>query len=167
MVPAFDQPARKEARSYLENARSLTFLKDQPPKVLPARFARTPGDFLVELQEAIFKSRSEQCLSREELHSLYGSVRRGSIARKHLSQSEGQGTVLAHVGSVCDLGGVLCDSCILWIRLSEPKQNDPRINTKHTKHRREQTIGYGPATGSVATNPTLRFVIWLYAFPTI
>src|SRR5215470_16651511 len=50
--------ARKEARSYLKNTRSLTFLKEQPPKVLPTRFARTAGDFLLELQEAIFKSRS-------------------------------------------------------------------------------------------------------------
>ncbi len=81
--------ARTEAKAYLENSKSLTFLdgQSQPlsPEIFPARFARARGDFLLELQQTIFQSRSGDCLSREELKELYEAARQGPFARKHLA----------------------------------------------------------------------------------
>src|SRR5262249_24956474 len=83
------QAARVEAKAYLQNADSLTFLhgSNAPaiPEVLPARFATNLNDFLRELQQAIFRSRRGDCLSREELKSLYAQDREGPVTRKHLS----------------------------------------------------------------------------------
>src|SRR6266540_3700844 len=71
--------ARTEAKAYLENSKSLTFLdgQSQPlsPEIFPARFARARGDFLLELQQTIFQLRSGDCLSREELKELYEEAR--------------------------------------------------------------------------------------------
>src|SRR6266699_2558293 len=62
--------ARVEAKAYLEHSKSLAFMSGQnetaPPEVFPAKFARTPVDFLLELQETIFQSRPGECLNREE-----------------------------------------------------------------------------------------------------
>jgi len=89
--PAVDKrilAARVEAKAYLENSGSLSFmngLSGPPPEVFPAKFARTPGDFLLELQETIFRSRAGNCLSQEELDSLYESSHQRAIPRKHLA----------------------------------------------------------------------------------
>ncbi|MFN2532609.1 MAG: RNA polymerase sigma factor, partial [Pyrinomonadaceae bacterium] len=85
--------ARVEAKTYLENANSLAFLQqpNEPaiPNVFPVRFATAAGDFLLELQQTIFRSRQGECLSREELKHLYETDRPSPIARK----------LLAHVAS--------------------------------------------------------------------
>jgi RNA polymerase sigma factor (sigma-70 family) len=81
--------ARVEAKAYLEDSKSLTFLNgpSEPsiPEVFPAKFARTPGDFLLELQETIFQTRPGECLSRQGLKDLYESDRGEPISRKHLA----------------------------------------------------------------------------------
>ncbi len=71
-----------EAKAFLENSKSLAFINElsEPaiPEVFPARLARTPGDFLRELQETIFQSQSGECLDRELLERLYDSNRQAS-----------------------------------------------------------------------------------------
>jgi DNA-directed RNA polymerase specialized sigma24 family protein len=81
--------ARTEAKAYLENSKSLTFMSGSQasvtPEVFPARFARAAGDFLLELQQTIFDSRQGECLDLEELSDLYASGRQGPLSRKHLT----------------------------------------------------------------------------------
>ena len=81
--------ARIEAKAYLENSGSLAIIdgSTEPvsPKVFPARFARTAGDFLLELQQTVFDSRQGDCLDREGLKHLYEAGHQGPIARKHLA----------------------------------------------------------------------------------
>src|SRR5258705_1601572 len=79
--------ARTEAKAYLENSRSPTFINGPSgiPEIFSARFARSTGDFLIELQQTIFKSHEGQCLSRERLDELYEPGDQTPIARKHLS----------------------------------------------------------------------------------
>ncbi len=81
--------ARTEAKAYLENSRSLAFISGPggpaTPEVFPTRFARAPGDFLLELQQTIFDSPQGECLSREQLKHLYVPAHQAPIARKHLA----------------------------------------------------------------------------------
>jgi RNA polymerase sigma factor (sigma-70 family) len=77
--------ARVEAKAYLENSGSLSFINKETPEVFPAKFARTPTDFLLELQETIFRSRPGECLDRKELQDLYASHREGPVARKYIA----------------------------------------------------------------------------------
>jgi len=85
--------ARTEAKAYLENSKSLAFINrainrtGEPglPDVIPTRFARTAGDFLLELQQTIFDSRQGECLSHEQLKLLYEPNDQTSIARKYLA----------------------------------------------------------------------------------
>src|ERR1051325_5325019 len=77
--------ARVEAKAYLENSGSLSFINKETPEVFPGKFARTPTDFLIELQETIFQSRPGECLDREGLKDLYASHREGPVARKYIA----------------------------------------------------------------------------------
>lgn len=99
--------ARIEAKAFLENSKSLAFINGptQPaiPEVFPARFARTPGDFLLELQETIFKSRSGECLNREQLKNLYDANHQAPIARKHLAHIVSCPTCLDTVNALLGL----------------------------------------------------------------
>ena len=99
--------ARVEAKAFLENSQSLAFI-DGPshsatPEVFPARFARAPGDFLLELQETIFQSRPGECLDREQLKHLYDANRQAPIARKHLAHIVGCPTCLDAVNALLGL----------------------------------------------------------------
>ena len=81
--------ARVEAKAFLDNSNSLAFMNgpSEPvtPEVFPARFARTPGDLLLELQETIFHSRPGECLDLEQLKHLYDAGHQAPIARKHVA----------------------------------------------------------------------------------
>lgn len=81
--------ARSEAKAYLATSNSLSFINKEQvasaPEVFPAKFARTLGDFLLELRETIFQARPGVCLSSAELKDLYQSKREAPIARKHVA----------------------------------------------------------------------------------
>jgi RNA polymerase sigma factor (sigma-70 family) len=68
--------ARAEARQYLKNPQSLRFLRDSREGRKRARtgFARKTDEFLLELRETIFGSRTGECLSVESLERLYGET---------------------------------------------------------------------------------------------
>jgi DNA-directed RNA polymerase specialized sigma24 family protein len=99
--------ARVEAKAFLENSQSLAFINgpSQPatPEVFPVRFARTLGDFLFELQETIFQSRSGECLDREQLKHLYDADRPAPIARRHLAHIVSCPTCLNRVNALLGL----------------------------------------------------------------
>jgi RNA polymerase sigma factor (sigma-70 family) len=79
--------ARMEAKAYLANPGSLKFINTQTlvPEILPARFTRNTGDFLIELQQRIFDSVEGECLNRAQLEGLYLPGAQTPIARKHLA----------------------------------------------------------------------------------
>lgn len=99
--------ARVEAKAYLENAKSLTFINEPGerviPEVFPARFARTPGDFLLELQQTIFGSRQGECLSREQIEALYNAGHQAPIQRKRLAHIVSCPTCLDSVNNLLGL----------------------------------------------------------------
>src|SRR6266545_4171156 len=99
--------ARTEAKAYLENSRSLAFIRGPSesvtPEVFPARFARTAGDFLIELQQTIFDSHIGDCLSREQLNHLYEPGPQTPIARKHLAHIVSCPTCLDAVNTLLGL----------------------------------------------------------------
>ncbi len=99
--------ARVEAKAFLENSQSLAFIdgpsQSATPEVFPARFARTPGDFLLELQETIFQTRPGECLDLEQLKHLYDANRQAPIARKHLAHIVGCPTCLDAVNALLGL----------------------------------------------------------------
>lgn len=76
--------ARVEARSYLDDPRSLSFIgSDNPlPEIFPASFARKGADLLGELRQMIFASRQGECISPERLQNFYRapSKREGASA---------------------------------------------------------------------------------------
>jgi RNA polymerase sigma factor (sigma-70 family) len=90
--------ARAEARSYLDNIESLAFVTGDLdlPEIFPANFARTPADLLSELRQMIFASRRGDCLSRDQLHSLYQRSKRDDQTEEMVAMSCGE---LAHLVS--------------------------------------------------------------------
>jgi RNA polymerase sigma factor (sigma-70 family) len=90
--------ARAEARSYLDNIKGLAFMTGELdlPKILPANFARTPADLLSELRQMIFASRRGDCLSRDQLHSLYQRSTRNDQTEEMVTMSCAE---LAHLVS--------------------------------------------------------------------
>ena len=85
--------ARNEVRLFLENPRALGLLEGGlPAGAAPAGFARPSDDFLSELRETVYRSRSGPCVSRLRLKGLY---RPG--AETHPEQAE-----LAHVVSCAE-----------------------------------------------------------------
>lgn len=66
--------ARAEARLSLEDPKALGFIADDTAiEVLPTSFARSAGDFLLELRNIIFTSRRGECASTDQLQRLYSS----------------------------------------------------------------------------------------------
>src|SRR5437016_5336137 len=90
--------ARAEARSYLDNIEGLAFVTGDLdlPKIFPANFARTPADLLSELRQMIFASRQGDCLSPDQLHSLYQRSKRNDKAEEMVAMSSAE---LAHLVS--------------------------------------------------------------------
>ncbi|MGH9905956.1 MAG: RNA polymerase sigma factor, partial [Pyrinomonadaceae bacterium] len=66
------QRARTEARLYLKDPESLSFLnQEQTPPELQIRFGQEPEDLLHELKDALYRSREGECLSVSELRDVY------------------------------------------------------------------------------------------------
>lgn len=90
--------ARTEADVHLKDPKALAIItatsETVRPEVFPARFARTEGDFLLELQQTIFGSRQGECSTREQIKSLYHSCEHRSM----------ECTSLAHI--------VSCPGCL-------------------------------------------------------
>ncbi|HEX8920347.1 MAG TPA: RNA polymerase sigma factor [Pyrinomonadaceae bacterium] len=66
--------ARNEARQYLENPKSLRFLRESTAELTQsarAGFARTTDEFLQELRQSIFNSRRGDCPASGQLKELY------------------------------------------------------------------------------------------------
>jgi RNA polymerase sigma factor (sigma-70 family) len=62
--------ARREAKTYLENPSALAFLNGiKPVDVFPSSFIKGSDDFLDELRETIFRSRTGRCFSQEEFRA--------------------------------------------------------------------------------------------------
>ncbi|HLA13375.1 MAG TPA: hypothetical protein VJ023_22525 [Pyrinomonadaceae bacterium] len=89
--------ARHEAKIYLENPQSLTFMRET--SIRPhggASFARDANDFLGELRQMIFRSRQGNCISLEQLKGLYQVTNKSD---KKMSCAE-----LAHI--------ISCETCL-------------------------------------------------------
>lgn len=66
--------ARSETKAILEKPASLKFFGENPlPEILPAKFARSEKDFLLELRETIFNLKKGECHSIETLKNIYQS----------------------------------------------------------------------------------------------
>ena len=78
--------ARAEARLFLQDPESLTFMRREtliePPAI---RFGRVAPDILAELRQTIFASRNGECLSTGQLDALYAPKPESSIDAPLLS----------------------------------------------------------------------------------
>src|ERR1051325_5034056 len=65
--------ARAEARAYLEDPQSLSFIasSERAPEIFPTNFVRTTADLLSELRQMIFASRPGVCIPRSHLQNFY------------------------------------------------------------------------------------------------
>jgi len=82
------QRARTEARLYLKDPKSLSFLNDEQPAAdLQIRFGQEPEDFLYELRKALYASRQNECLSASQLRGTYQTKETDGISP----------TLLAHI----------------------------------------------------------------------
>jgi RNA polymerase sigma factor (sigma-70 family) len=89
--------ARSEARQYLENPKSLRFLRETPAEVnqlTRTGFAQTSAALLNELRQTVFDSRQGDCLTASQLEKLYRYGEVSGIAH----------TTLAHI--------VSCPKCL-------------------------------------------------------
>ncbi|HEX8163549.1 MAG TPA: sigma-70 family RNA polymerase sigma factor [Pyrinomonadaceae bacterium] len=78
--------ARCEAKACLEDPKSLVFFgSDLVPEAVPTGFARTHEDFLSELRETIFRSRSGECFSTRHIENIYLSTEGKPIDTKDLA----------------------------------------------------------------------------------
>lgn len=78
--------ARCEAKACLEDPKSLVLLgSDLVQEAVPTRFARTHEDFLSELREMIFLSRSGECFSTRLIENTYLSTEGTPIDTKDLA----------------------------------------------------------------------------------
>jgi RNA polymerase sigma factor (sigma-70 family) len=90
--------ARSEAKQYLENPKSLRFLRETPrqeaPQLTRTGFAQTTAVLLNELRQTIFDSRQGDCLTASQLEKLYHDHAVSGVAH----------TTLAHI--------VSCSKCL-------------------------------------------------------
>ncbi|HKY41522.1 MAG TPA: sigma-70 family RNA polymerase sigma factor [Pyrinomonadaceae bacterium] len=89
--------ARNEAKQYLNNPRSLHFMRGssrEPALPFEMGFARTSDELLVELRQSIFSSRQGECLPLNDLKQLYDNSDTSALDQ----------TTLAHV--------VSCRNCL-------------------------------------------------------
>lgn len=78
--------ARCEAKACLEDPKSLVFIgNDLVQEAVPTGFARTHEDFLSELRETIFRSRSGECFSTRRIENIYLSTEEATIDTKDLA----------------------------------------------------------------------------------
>ncbi|HKZ77340.1 MAG TPA: sigma-70 family RNA polymerase sigma factor [Pyrinomonadaceae bacterium] len=96
--------ARSEAKLILDNPKALSFMGQNPfGEVFPTGFARTPDDFLAELQRMIFNSRRSPCMSRRQLHNLYSGEGPASITTSTLGHIVTCALCLDEVNALLDL----------------------------------------------------------------
>ncbi|HEX8145468.1 MAG TPA: sigma-70 family RNA polymerase sigma factor [Pyrinomonadaceae bacterium] len=80
--------ARSEARQYLQNPKSLRFIREtqaQATTVTPMGFARTADELLKELRQTVFDSCQGSCLKREQLEKLYRGTDGAAIEQATLA----------------------------------------------------------------------------------
>ncbi len=78
--------ARSEARTFLEDPASLSFMNARLPLPPPPRSAAsTAEDFIEELRREIYGSREGACLSRREIERLYGASESAPVDQRTLS----------------------------------------------------------------------------------
>src|SRR5438034_5403431 len=78
--------ARTEARAFLEDPASLSFMSGRLSSPPPQRnTANTTEDFMEELRREIYGSREGLCLSRKEIEQLYGASESTPVDQQTLS----------------------------------------------------------------------------------
>ena len=71
-VDSFLKGARGEAKLFLQNPEALTFIRDVAVQDRTAfGFGRVAPDILAELRQTIFSARTDECLSPEQLRTIY------------------------------------------------------------------------------------------------
>src|ERR1051325_1856765 len=140
------QRARTEARLYLQDPDSLSFLHgEQAPADLQIRFGQGPEDFLSDLRNALYLSRSGTFLSTEELIDAYERKESESVTPEMLAHIVCCATCLDEVNRL--LGLPLLAS-------REPEQMSGRDKSDHDKS--GGGAGSSGATGDFMEKPRRR-----------
>ena len=135
------QRARTEARLYLKDPDSLVFLHgEQPPPELQIKFGQEPEDLLSELREALYRSRSGECFSVEQLRETYQAKEADTLTPQKL----------AHI--VCC--GVCLDEVNKLLGLPLLAAREPERMAGRDKRDRGKRGG-GPGDGSGSTGDLL------------
>ena len=130
------QRARAEARLYLKDPESLSFLNGEQAPELQTRFGQEPQDFLRELRDALYRSRPAECLSSAQLREAYQTKQTDRLSPQ----------VLAHV--VCC--AVCLDEVNRLLGLPLLAEREPEEMTGRDKSDRDKGNG-GSGDGSGAT----------------
>jgi DNA-directed RNA polymerase specialized sigma24 family protein len=140
------QRARTEARLYLQDPDSLSFLHgEQAPADLQIRFGQGPEDFLSDLRSALYLSRAGSCLATEELTDAYQQKDSERVTPEMLAHIVCCGRCLDEVNRL--LGLPLLAS-------REPEQMSGRDKSDHDKSGRG--AGGSGATGDFMEKPRRR-----------
>ncbi|HLA10598.1 MAG TPA: sigma-70 family RNA polymerase sigma factor, partial [Pyrinomonadaceae bacterium] len=131
------QRARTEARLYLKDPDSLSFLAgEQAAPDLQIRFGQEPEDLLCELTDALYRSREGECLSSEQLRETYQAKQADRVSPQ----------ILAHI--VCC--AVCLDEVNRLLGLPLLAEREPEKMTGRDKRDRDKGDG-GPGDGSGST----------------
>jgi len=131
------QRARSEARLYLKDPNSLSFLKgEEPPADLQIRFGQEPEDLLCELRDALYRSRQGECLSNQQLREAYQVKESDRVSPE----------ILAHI--VCC--AVCLDEVNRLLGLPMLADREPEKMTGRDKRDRDGGDG-GPGDGTGST----------------
>ena len=140
------QRARTEARLYLQDPDSLSFLHgEQQPADLQIRFGQGPEDFLSDLRSALYLSRAGSCLATEELTDAYQQKDSERVTPEMLAHIVCCGRCLDEVNRL--LGLPLLAS-------REPEQMSGRDKSDHDKS--GGGAGSSGATGDFMEKPRRR-----------